>query len=202
MSVPTFISERRSIRAYSDRPVPREMLDSLVEAACLAPAPHHSRPWRFAVVETSAAKQALAEAMGDRWRIDLAADGVEPERIERRVATSCRRIERAPAALLACLTVDGLEPYPDAPRSQAEWSMALLSLGAAVENLLLAASATGLAACWLAAPMFCPEVARDSLDLPAEWHPQAMVLVGFADPTSPKPAEREDVRLDSVRVTR
>ena len=43
--------------------------------------------------------------------------------------------------------------------------MALLSLGAAVENLMLAAADAGLASCWVAAPIFCPEAARDALAL-------------------------------------
>ena len=56
--------------------------------------------------------------------------------------------------------------------------MALLSLGAAVENLMLTATAHGSASCWVAAPIFCPEAARDALALPAEWLPHALVLVG------------------------
>ena len=55
--VPAFIEARRSIRAFVDKAVPRADLDDLVEAACLAPAPHHSRPWRFVIVDTAAAKQ-------------------------------------------------------------------------------------------------------------------------------------------------
>ena len=60
--------------------------------------------------------------------------------------------------------------------------MALLSLGAAVENLMLAAADRGYASCWVAAPIFCPEAARDALALPTEWLPHAMVLVGRPDP--------------------
>jgi coenzyme F420-0:L-glutamate ligase/coenzyme F420-1:gamma-L-glutamate ligase len=60
--------------------------------------------------------------------------------------------------------------------------MALLSLGAGVENLMLAAADGGLASCWVAAPIFCPEAARDALELPREWLPHALVLVGRPDP--------------------
>ena len=74
--------------------------------------------------------------------------------------------------------------------------MALLSLGAAVENLMLAAADAGLASCWVAAPIFCPEAARDALALPAEWLPHALVVVGHPDPAyvgrarPPGPARR------------
>ena len=70
--------------------------------------------------------------------------------------------------------------------------MALLSLGAAVENLMVAAADAGLASCWVAAPIFCPEAARDALALPDEWLPHALVLVGHPDPGyvgRPRPAD-------------
>ena len=75
--------------------------------------------------------------MGARWRADLAADGVAPERVDELVAASHAKLTAAPALVLGCLTWDGLDRYPDEARRRAEWGMALLSLGAAVENLML-----------------------------------------------------------------
>lgn len=201
MSVPSFIAARRSVRAFRDLPVSRAALDALVDAACLAPAPHHSRPWRWCVVDSDAAKVALADGMGARWAQDLARDGIERGRIDELVAASRAKLTTAPALVLACLTWEGLDRYPDEQRRGAEWGMALLSLGAAVENLMLAAASSGLASCWVAAPIFCPEEARDALELPAEWHPQALVLVGHPDPGyAPRP--RPPVVLDGLRVHR
>ena len=51
-TVPAFVEARRSIRTFLPEPVPADVLDTLVQAACLAPAPHHSRPWRWAIVDT------------------------------------------------------------------------------------------------------------------------------------------------------
>jgi coenzyme F420-0:L-glutamate ligase / coenzyme F420-1:gamma-L-glutamate ligase len=79
--------------------------------------------------------------------------------------------------------------------------MALLSLGAAVENLMLAATNVGLASCWVAAPIFCPEVARDALDLAPDWLPHALVLVGHPDPGY-APRDRPAVPVDDLRVRR
>lgn len=196
--LPAFITARRSIRSFTAEPIPAEALDTIVEAACLAPAPHHSRPWRFAVVVGAEPKRALADAMADRWRTDLEADGVAASRIEELTDASRGRLQHAPALVLASLTWDGLDRYPDERRRKAEWDMGLLSLGAAVENLMLAAAALGLATCWVAAPIFCPDEARDALALPTEWSPQALVLVGRADP-SYRAATRPAVPLDEVR---
>jgi nitroreductase len=77
--------------------------------------------------------------------------------------------------------------------------MALLSLGAAVENLMLAAAAAALSSCWVAAPIFCPAEARDALSLPADWLPHALVLVGRQDPAYTAPT-RPPVPLDKLRA--
>jgi coenzyme F420-0:L-glutamate ligase/coenzyme F420-1:gamma-L-glutamate ligase len=201
MSVPGFVEARRSIRAFRDEPVPSDVLDDLVAAACVAPAPHHSRPWRFVVIHTEAGKAALASGMGARWNADLAGDDVTPARRAALVESSRRRLERAPALVLGCLTHDGLDRYPDEARQRAEWGMALLALGAAVENLMLAATAAGLASCWVAAPIFCPEAARDALALDAAWRPQALVLVGYPDPEY-EPRRRPAVDLETLRTRR
>jgi coenzyme F420-0:L-glutamate ligase/coenzyme F420-1:gamma-L-glutamate ligase len=200
-SVPAFIEARRSIRAFTGEPVPRELLDALVEAACLAPAPHHSRPWRWVVIDTDTGKRALGDGMGAQWRVDLAGDGVAPERIDELVEASRAKLAGAPAVVLGCLTWDGLDRYPDESRRRAEWGMALLSLGAGVENLMLAAADAGLASCWVAAPIFCPEAARDALDLPEPWSPAALVLVGFPS-TDYVPRVRPPVPLDELRALR
>jgi coenzyme F420-0:L-glutamate ligase/coenzyme F420-1:gamma-L-glutamate ligase len=199
--VPAFIAARRSIRAFLDQPVPRAALDRMVEAACLSPAPHHSRPWRWVVVDSDDARNRLADGMGARWRRDLERDGVPQERIDLLVDASGEKITRAPALVLGCLTWEGLDRYPDDVRRQAEWGMALLSLGAAVENLMLTAADAGYASCWVAAPIFCPEEARDALALPGEWLPHAMVLLGIPDPAYVGRV-RPPVPLDELRAVR
>ena len=199
--VPAFLEARRSIRAFLPDPVPRDALDGFVEAACAAPAPHHSRPWRWVIVDQDDAKQRLAAGMGAQWRVDLERDGVAPTRIDELVTASDAKITGAPALVLGCLTWDGLDRYPDEARRRAEWGMALLSLGAAVENFMIAAADAGYASCWVAAPIFCPEAARDALALDPEWLPHAMVVVGVPDPAyvgRPRPA----VPLERLRAFR
>jgi coenzyme F420-0:L-glutamate ligase / coenzyme F420-1:gamma-L-glutamate ligase len=90
--LPGFLEARRSIRAFTDDPVDDATLDALVAAACIAPAPHHSRPWRFATITTDASKRALAHGMGERWRADLAGDGVGAARVDELVDASHAKI--------------------------------------------------------------------------------------------------------------
>src|SRR4029078_7322197 len=140
------------------RPVPPELLMELLEAARWAPSPHGRQPWRFAVLTRAAPKRRLAEAMGGEWQRQLALDGQDPAIVQLRFEKSRERIVRAPAIVIPCLYLADLDQYPDAERSAAEATMAIQSLGCAVQNMLLMAYSLGLDGGWMCAPLFCPAV--------------------------------------------
>lgn len=169
---------RRMIRRYTDQPVPQAVIEALLEAAVRAPSPHNRQPWRFAVI-TGAARAKLATAMGDQLRRDLVADGVAPDVIERDVARSYQRITTAQAGILGCLTMRDMDVYPDAQRNAAEKWMAGQAVAAALQNVLLRANELGLGACWMCAPLFCPDLVVATLGLPSDWEPQALITVGY-----------------------
>lgn len=173
------IYSRRSIRRYMPRPIPPELIDQLLEAAIWAPSAHNRQPWRFVVIERQDAKQRLATAMGAQLRRDLAADGAPPDLIERDAGRSHARITGAPLLILICLTMADMDHYPDARRAAHEAHMAAQSAAMAGQNLLLAAHALGLGACWMCAPLFCPEVVRAALSLPDDWEPQGLITLGY-----------------------
>ena len=185
------IRSRRSIRGLEGPPLEPAEVEALVGLALTAPAPHHTQPWRFVEV-TTARRGALASAMGEAWRADLAADGVPEVQQERALSRSRRQIQEAPTLLLGCAVADGLRDYADERRARAEWTLATHSFGAAMQNILLAASARGLGAFWISAPLYAPEAVRAALDLEAAWQPQALIALGhpsadyrpFARPTA------------------
>src|SRR5829696_9394235 len=107
------IKRRRSIRRYEHRPVPRELVRELLEAATFAPSPHNRQPWRFAVLTELPAKARLADAMGDRLRRDRSRDGDPPADIEADAARSRARICGAPIVILAALTMAEMDAYRD-----------------------------------------------------------------------------------------
>lgn len=174
------IRTRRSIRKFQATPVPDHLVEQILQTAAWAPSAHNRQPWRFVVIRDGASKVELAAAMGRRLRSDLAADGVPPELIERDAGRSYQRISSAPLLVLLCLTMADMDTYPDERRSRSEAVMAAQSVAMAGQNLLLAAHAVGLGACWLCGPLFCPDVVRETLALPDDWQPQALITVGFA----------------------
>jgi F420 biosynthesis protein FbiB-like protein len=174
------IKSRRSIRRYTERPAPQQTLLRLLEAAIWAPSAHNRQPWRFAVLTNLADKERLAAAMGARLRADRTADGDDPADIERDVARSHARLTGAPVLIVVCLSMVDMDVYPDPQRARNEWVMAAQSTAMAAQNLLLMAHAEGLAACWLCAPLFAPELVRDTLHLPDDWQPQGVITLGYA----------------------
>ena len=173
------IRGRRSIRRYAQRPVERTAVERVLAAATWAPSAHNRQPWRFAVIDDTALQARLADAMSAALRADLAADGLSPDQIEAQAARRRERLTRAPVLVLLCMTMADMDVYPDVKRSHAEWTMATQSAALAGQNLLLAAQVEGLGACWLCAPLFCPDVVRAVLGLPDDWEPQAFISLGW-----------------------
>ena len=181
MSLADALRARRSIRGLTGPPLSDAEISDLVGVALLAPAPHHTRLWRFVDVSIGR-REALAAAMGAVWRADMEADGLDAETQQRALARSRRRIVEAPTLLIGCLVGEGLHAYLDERRDRAEWTMAAHSFGAALQNLLLEASARGLGAYWMAAPLYAPAEIRAVLDLPEVWRPQAFIALGRPRP--------------------
>ncbi|MCI0635361.1 MAG: coenzyme F420-0:L-glutamate ligase [Actinobacteria bacterium] len=172
------ISERRTIRSFGAGDVPREVVEETVRAACTAPAPHHTRPWSFTALWSPAAKRRLLGAIAAAWRADLRGDGTPEETIERRIARSDAVLGAAPVLIVPWVRFGGAHPYPDAERAHAEQEMFLLSGGAAIQNLLLALHAQGVASCWISSTLFCQEETRAALGRDEEWFALGTVAAG------------------------
>lgn len=193
----TLLRNRRSVRQYQARPVARALLEQILEAARWSPSPHGRQPWRFVVLTRQEPKTVLAERMGETWQANLEMDGQEQAIVKIRLEKSRQRVLNAPAIILPCLYLEDLDRYPDAQRQASETTMAIQSLGAAIQNMLLMAYDLGLDAGWMCAPLFCPEVVCDALDLDKRLIPQALITVGYA---AADPHRRERLPLSSLIV--
>jgi len=179
-AVHDLLRARRSIRNFRPGAPAAETLDRLFASAAAAPSAHNRQPWRFVVIEDAGAKAALARAMGERLAADRRRDHDAEDAIARDVARSFARMTGAPVLILVCLTLEHVDTYPDAARRNAEFLMTVQGTAMAAQNLLLAAHGEGLAACWMCAPLFCPDVVRGVLGVADHWQPQGLIALGLA----------------------
>lgn len=173
------IVTRRTVRAFDrERRVPDDVIVEAVAHATTAPAPHHTRPWRF-VRLTATTRTRLLDAMADAWRDDLRGDGLPADAIAARIARSDALHRGAPELLAAFVDLADAHRYPDARRTRAERDLFVLSGGAALEALLVALAARGVGAAWTSASVFAPEVVRVALEVPEKWEPIGLVAIGW-----------------------
>ena len=170
------IRGRRMVPRVRPDPLPRELVEELLEAAVRAPNHHLTAPWRF-VVLAGDARRALGEAHARaiaRVRPDLPAEGLVKE---------AARLERAPVVVVCIVS-----PRADDPVTAREDRDAV---AAGVQNLLLAAGGRGVGAMWRTGAMADEPEVREHLGMaPAE------AIVGFVylgwpqeapGPASPRP---------------
>ena len=167
MDVFKAIKTRRSIRAFTDQPVSDEEVEKLIEAARWAPSAGNIQPWEFIIVRDPQVKHGLCEA-----------------------ALNQTFIEEAPVVIVVCANpMQSSKGYG----SRGTNLYCIQDTAAATQNILLAAHAMGLAACWIGA--FNEEEAKKVLGVPDELRPIAIVPVGHP---AEKPRARPRRHLNEI----
>ena len=185
----TFLRGRYSVRKFLPQPVPREVLERILETTTWSPSAHNQQPWRFVVMESIEIRERLGAALGKPLEQALISEGMDAETAHGRSERSRLRIAGAPLGILLCLDAEAIPFEENIERRAHEYQMAVQSVALAGGTLLLAAHAEGLEGVWLCAPLFQPDLVRQVLDLPESWHPQGLLLVGAPD-EQPQPRSR------------
>ena len=194
----TFLRTRRSIRRFKLDLIPDSVIEDILTTATFAPSAHHRQPWRFAVITEPSAKKKLADAMAKKFELDLEADSLPREEINKKVTRSRDRIVTAPVIIILCVDMSDMDTYPDTRRKKAEYLMASQSAAGAGLQLLLAAHAEGLGSVWVCSPLFAQETVQAALGLPKSWEPQAMYFLGYPEEI---PQVRERKNLHEIILT-
>lgn len=138
------IAQRRSIRKYKDTPVTDEQIREILHAAALAPSGKNRQPWRFVVVRGEK-RTGMLEAM----RAGMAKDEARGEDTGSAKWT-VQIMEQAPVTIFI-FNQDGMHPWLTRSIDQAFGDLVnLQSVGAAIENMCLAALELGLGSLWIA----------------------------------------------------
>jgi nitroreductase len=153
---------RKMVRGFTQQPVTDDQIDTLLKVMVAAPSGGNRQPWRIIVVQDPKVKEALtAGAFGQQF------------------------IAQAPVVFVV-LRVPGESEARYGGRGRDLYSFQ--DTAAMVENLLVAAHAMGLAACWVGA--FTDDAIARAVKCPAGAFPAAVIPLGYPSKTSTKPARR------------
>lgn len=161
MDIAQAIRERRTVGAFTDRPVERGLIEELIEAAVWAPNHKHTEPWRFHVVAGRA-----RDDLADSVLAELAAAGAGPAKDPR------AKLRRAPLFIAVTQTA-----LPDDPVRDLEDYAACCC---AVQNLLLAAHARGLASKWSTGALAESPAAKRWLGIAEQDRIVGYIYLGYA----------------------
>ncbi|HEU0029993.1 MAG TPA: nitroreductase family protein [Kofleriaceae bacterium] len=200
-----FLRSRRSVRAFTDAPVERAVLERVLDAAITAPSSTNRQPWRFAVVRDAGKRRRIVDAVAAKTAEMKAiiARGHHAEDFG-----NYGDFFHEPLASARVIVIPQYRPYPDlianliesgggdptqystASAMQAE----LVSTSAAIMALLLQAHAEGLGACMMAGPMVAKHEIQKLLGIAEPWRMVGAIALGHpvARPSAPprKPADR------------
>lgn len=188
------IARRRTIRTFTNEWVDPVLVERAIEAAVLAPAPHHSEPFRFIVLRADDTDQhrhriGLLDRMREAWIADLEGiDGKPEEEVTRRTARG-DILRSAPVVIVPIVDLDaGSHTYRDDRRNSAERDLFMVAGGAAVQNLMIQLAAEDLGSAWISSTMFTPMIVREHFHLGPRAMPLGAVAVGHpAHPAKDRP---------------
>ena len=197
------VFNRRTVRKFLDEPVPSIVISKALRAGASAPAPHHTKPWRFLVLnqgEHDQQRTSLLDAMLEKWIEDLRAEGKGEEEITRRVARG-NLLRTAPTVVFPFIDLAaGAHTYPETGgRNVSELHMFLIAGGAAVENILVSLANEGYGSAWISSSIFCPQTMRENLELPDSYWPLGGIAIGR--PAAPA-SNRVDVDIEALLIGR
>ncbi len=185
MEIMEAIAQRRSIRKFKDAPVAKEDIEAILHAATLAPSGKNAQPWRFVVVQGETQRAEMVRVMREGI-VKLKAQGVNTGSAEWTVGIMAE-------APITIFVFDEREANEDRPRTFIELLMAAVdiqSIGAAIQNMLLAALDRGLGTLWICDVFYayeelCAWLGKERLMV-------AAVAVGYPD-EQPGPRPRKSV---------
>ena len=180
------ILSRRSIRNYLPTPVSREDLQEILEAGTWEPSAVNLQPWYFVAIQSKEELAKMSEIMkrvANRLEPSLKARFANAPAVVDETTTFIRNLGGAPVYILAFQLKPDYENKAD---------MINLSIGAALENILLTAHDKGLATCWLTAPVetLVGDELRDMF-APGKGSLVALVTLGYPAKEAKAPRRKE-----------
>ncbi|MDI6819783.1 MAG: nitroreductase family protein [Candidatus Hodarchaeaceae archaeon] len=154
------MGSRGTARRFKSDPIPEECTEKILQAARRAPSGANAQPWDFIVIEDRGLKEKIAQILVDAHREARKEDMEFPYEDDERLR---RRFMDAPVLIAVCADPRFMAAYPKAGYREA---ILYVSMGAAIQNMMLAANACGLALSWGTVDSLCRDELRRLLGVP------------------------------------
>ncbi|MFW5699772.1 MAG: nitroreductase family protein [Bacteroidota bacterium] len=183
MNLKETIEARASIRSYIDEAIPEKDLREIVRLAGLAPSINNSQPWKFLAITDKEMLQKMAEEVIKSIAGIPASKTRVANNIKSQVAWYSSFFEEAPVLIaLASQAYDpvlakGVSMDPKEINAKRNFPD-IQSVGACIQNLLLAATSLGYGSCWLSGPLFAREKLEKMLEITEPWSLMTFVALG------------------------
>lgn len=203
------IAGRKSIRKFTDQPVPDEDMSRILDAGRLAPSANNTQPWSFLVIRDKAVLRNMAAAV--REMIDRMIPHAESEKQAQRLAAYKGNyytfFEQAPVVIAVFLEAYDASSnrllermgYSAGEIKRLRPDPGLQSVAAAIEHMLLAAHALGYGSCWMTGPLVAQEAFEQLLGFGKERYIAALLPLGVPDEDPPNRSRKP---LDEITRTR
>ena len=187
MEVNRAIETRQSIGRVRQDPVPRELVEKILESAVHAPNHKLTEPWRFHVF-IGKGRGEFARARAELARLQARAEGEEEEFAAGRISRERKKAFRAPV-VIAVISKGG--------RDEVETLENYAACAAAVQNMQLTAHSLGLASIWRTGTFAYHPYMRDFFELEENDKIAAYLYLGYPD-MSERPRRREPASSKTV----
>ena len=160
------IYNRRSIRKYSDKKVPKEMIEQIIDAGRVAPSAKNRQPWKYYVYAGSE-KNKLLECMESGLVRERDGNKLLPNSQNGLPdAFNTLRIMKEAPILIIIENTNGLYPYSEINADNRVTEICdTLSIGASVQNILLTATELGYGTLWIANTCFAYDELVNFIDI-------------------------------------
>jgi len=174
MALIDIIKARKSVRKYTGRPIPRELVEKCAEAARLAPSADNVQPWRFIVLD------------GPEYKHRFCQEALKG------IFKRTRFIDNAPVIVVLAARTSLL--VHSIGKRVVKTDVQLIDMGIAGEHFVLRAQELGIGTCWI--NIFNPKRAKRFLNLSANLRVISLIAMGYQAEGATK--NRRDLPLDAI----
>ncbi|HHV73010.1 MAG TPA: nitroreductase family protein [Clostridia bacterium] len=184
MELAEAIKTRRSIRKFKPDPVPREILEEVIDTALWAPSGMNTQMWRVFVLSGEKKKEFNKLIENSIYYLNEKLKRLFKEKMQQMVYGFFKDMGGAPHTIVVAVIKNPNRNYQE---SEIQAGAALM------QNICLAAHDKGLGTCWMTAPLWVEDKVMDYLGISEEWKLVAVTPIGYPDQNPPAPPRKPNV---------